>query len=113
VGYGLLEPLPDHSSLTRIRDRLGPTVLREFFERIVELCVEANLDWCEESYFDAAKVNANASLGSIAPCRRTMWLEAQSKTSATTMGCSGEGEGKVASAPCSRPPHPFPDGPET
>ncbi|MBV8830302.1 MAG: IS1182 family transposase [Acidobacteriaceae bacterium] len=67
IGYDLLEPLPDHSSLTRIRDRLGLPVFREFFERIVELCVEAGLVWGEELYFDATKVDANASLDSIAP----------------------------------------------
>jgi transposase len=67
VGYDLLEPLPDHSSLTRIRDRFGLSVFREFFERIVEECLEARLVWGEELYFDATKVDANASLDSIAP----------------------------------------------
>ncbi|HEY6752565.1 MAG TPA: IS1182 family transposase [Rubrobacteraceae bacterium] len=67
VGYDLHEPLPDHSSLTRIRDRFGLSVFREFFERIVQMCVEAGLVWGEELYFDATKVDANASLDSIAP----------------------------------------------
>jgi transposase len=67
VGYDLHEPLPDHSSLTRIRDRFGLSVFREFFERIVQLCVEGGLVWGEELYFDATKVDANASLDSIAP----------------------------------------------
>jgi transposase len=64
LGYDLREPLPDHSSLTRIRERYGPEVFRRFFERIVELCVEAGLVWGEELYFDATKVEANASLDS-------------------------------------------------
>jgi hypothetical protein len=42
-------------------------VFREFFERIVEECVESGLVWGEELYFDATKVDANASLDSIAP----------------------------------------------
>ena len=67
VGYDLFEALPDHSSLTRIRDRFGLSVFREFFERIVEECVEAGLVWGEELYFDATKVDANASLDSVAP----------------------------------------------
>jgi transposase len=67
VGYDLFEALPDHSSLTRIRDRFGLSVFREFFERIVEMCVEEGLVWGEELYFDATKVDANASLDSIAP----------------------------------------------
>jgi transposase len=60
VGYDLYEPLPDHSSLTRIRDRFGLSVFGEFFERIVEECVDAGLVWGEELYFEATKVDANA-----------------------------------------------------
>src|SRR5215469_1100919 len=32
VGYNLDEPLPDHSSLTRIRERYGVEIFRRFFE---------------------------------------------------------------------------------
>jgi transposase len=64
LGYDLGEPLPDHSSLTRIRERYGLSVFRRFFERIVEMCFEAGLVWGEELYFDATKVEANASLDS-------------------------------------------------
>ena len=67
VGYDLFEPLPDHSSLTRIRDRFGPSIFRRFFERIVEECVDAGLVWGEELYFDATKVEANASMESRVP----------------------------------------------
>jgi transposase len=65
LGYDLHEPLPDHSSLTRIRERYGLEIFRCFFERIVELCVEAGLVWGKELYFDATKVEANASLDSM------------------------------------------------
>ena len=34
--YDLNEPLPDHSSLTRIRYRFGLEVFRHFFESIVK-----------------------------------------------------------------------------
>jgi len=64
VGYDLHEPLPDHSSLTRIRERFGLTVFRRFFERIVEECFKAGLVRGEELFFDATKVEANASLDS-------------------------------------------------
>ena len=67
VGYDLQEPLPDHSSLTRIRERFGLSVFRRFFERIVEECVDAGLVWGEELYFDATKVEANASMESRVP----------------------------------------------
>jgi IS5 family transposase len=38
LGYDLNQALPDHSSMTRIRDRYGITIFRRFFEAIVEVC---------------------------------------------------------------------------
>src|SRR5215217_736018 len=67
LGYGLTEPLPDHSSLTRIRDRYGLDVFRRFFEAVVEQCIAAGLVWGRELYIDATKVAANASLESVGP----------------------------------------------
>ena len=64
LGYDLFDPLPDHSSLTRIRERFGLEVFRRFFERIVEECVRAGLVWGEELFFDATKVEADASINS-------------------------------------------------
>ena len=65
LGYDLNEPLPDHSSLTRIRERYGLEIFRRFFERIVEECFEAGLVWGEELYFDSTKVEANADVDSL------------------------------------------------
>jgi transposase len=65
LGYDLDEPLPDHSSLTRIRERYGLEIFRRFFERIVEECFEAGLVWGEELYFDSTKVRANADADSL------------------------------------------------
>ena len=67
LGYDLFEPLPDHSSLTRIRERYGLGVFRGFFEKVVEMCAEAGLVRGKELYFDATKVDADASLDSIVP----------------------------------------------
>ena len=67
LGYALDEPLPDHSSLSRIRTRLGIEVFQRFFEQIVELCQAAGLVWGQELLFDATKVRANADLDSLAP----------------------------------------------
>jgi transposase len=47
LGYDLGDPLPDHSSLTRIRARYGVEVFRRFFEQIVEQCQQAKLVWGE------------------------------------------------------------------
>ena len=67
LGYDLQEPLPNHSNLTRTRERFGLPVFRRFFEEIVQRCAEAGLVQGEDLYFDATKVDANASLDSIAP----------------------------------------------
>jgi transposase len=67
VGYDLGEPLPDHSSLTRIRERYGVEVFRRFFEQIVEQCQQEKLVWGKELYIDSTQVNANADLDSLTP----------------------------------------------
>jgi transposase len=67
LGYDLTEPLPDHSSLTRIRERYGLAVFRRFFEAIVEQCVQAGLVWGQELYIDSTDVAANAALDSLRP----------------------------------------------
>ena len=67
LGYDLTEPLPDHSSLTRIRDRYGLAVFRRFFETITEQCARGGLVWGKELFVDSTKVEANASLDSLRP----------------------------------------------
>jgi transposase len=61
MGYDLFEPLSDHFSLTRIRERFGTEIFRHFFERIVEECVKAGLVWGEKLFVDATKVEADAA----------------------------------------------------
>src|SRR5438105_4793889 len=67
LGFNLDEPLPDHSSLTKIRHRLGLPLFRRFFEHIVQLCIDAGLVWGKELFFDATKVRANADMDSLVP----------------------------------------------
>jgi transposase len=67
LGYCLDQPLPDHSTLTKIRQRLGLPIFRRFFEHVVELCREAGLVWGKELIFDATKVRANAARDSVVP----------------------------------------------
>src|SRR3990170_8278487 len=62
LGYDLDGPPPDHSSLTKIRSRYGLGAFHGFFERIVDLCMDAGLVEGEELYLDATKVDANASV---------------------------------------------------
>jgi transposase len=66
LGYDLDEPLPDHSSLSRIRTRYGLDMFRRFFDAILEQGQQAKLIWGKELYIDATRVDANASLDSLA-----------------------------------------------
>jgi transposase len=67
LGYALDEELPDHSSLTRIRQRFGIEVFERFFEKVVDLCQEAGLVWGKQLYFDATRVRADADTDSLVP----------------------------------------------
>lgn len=67
AGYNLDEPLPDHSSLTRIRQRLGLAIFRRFFDHVVVLCEQAGLIWGKELLVDATKVPGNADVDSLIP----------------------------------------------
>lgn len=67
LGYDLHEPLPDHSSLTKIRDRYGVDIFRRFFDRIVEQCQKEGLVWGKEIYLDSTQVEANADKDKMLP----------------------------------------------
>jgi hypothetical protein len=67
LGYDLHEALPDHSSLSKIRDRYGVTIFRRFFDRIVEHCQKEGLVWGKELYLDSTQVAANADKDALRP----------------------------------------------
>jgi transposase len=75
LGYDFGDALPDHSSLTRIRERYGLPIFQRFFDQVVDLCREAGLVWGEELIIDATKVRANADLDSLVP--RFYWRAKQ------------------------------------
>jgi transposase len=62
----LVDDVPDHSSLTRIRDRLGEEVFEAVFRRIVSQCQQKGLvkDPCRVMT-DATLIAADASLDSL------------------------------------------------
>jgi len=66
TGYGLQETLPDHSSLTRIRQRWGDARFRRIFERTVQACVMAKIAKGEIVHVDASLIRANVSWESLA-----------------------------------------------
>ena len=65
TGYGLHERLPDHSSLTRIRQRWGEERFRAIFRRTVRACLEAKIATAEVVHIDASLIRADVSWESL------------------------------------------------
>ena len=69
IGYNLEEEVPDHSSLTRIRDRFGLKKFQEIFDEIIRQCKEKGLISGDHLNVDATLVRADASLDSMQPIK--------------------------------------------
>ena len=65
AGYKLHERLPDHSSLTRIRQRWGEARFKKVFHKTVEQCVKAGLVDGETVHVDATLIRADVSWESL------------------------------------------------
>jgi transposase len=65
AGYQLHQKLPDHSSLTRIRQRWGAERFKMIFQRTVRACVDAGLVDGETVHIDATLIRADVSWKSI------------------------------------------------
>lgn len=59
------QPVPDHSTLSKIRNRYGSEVFEEFFHKVVDLCFKAGLVKGEQIITDSTLIEANASLDSL------------------------------------------------
>jgi len=65
AGYDLKDPLPDHSSLTRIRQRWGEELFHRVLTRTIEQCIAAGLVGGSTVHVDSTLMRANASLSSF------------------------------------------------
>lgn len=65
IGYDLDESVPDHSVLSKARNRYGTTVYLGFFKEIVRQCEQAGLIEGNRLYADSTLVQANADIASI------------------------------------------------
>ena len=59
--------MPDHSRLSRLRERFGLAVCRRFCATLVAQWIAAGLVWGPELYIAATKVAANAARASLHP----------------------------------------------
>ena len=65
AGYSLQDELPDHSSLSRLRQRWGSQRFLELFEYTVQHCIDAGLVAGDLIHVDATLVRADVSLDSL------------------------------------------------
>jgi transposase len=76
AGYRLDEKLPDHSSLTRLRQRWGAERFKRIFQRTVQACCEAGLVNGETVHIDATLIRADVSWESLTARHVEQVLEA-------------------------------------
>ena len=60
-GFGLLRPIPVHSTLSKFRSRMGIETFEAVFLHILRQCAEAKLIRAEEVILDASKLLASAT----------------------------------------------------
>jgi IS5 family transposase len=65
LDYDLDDDIPNHSVLSKARNRWGVTAFKSFFERIVWQCVEAGLVDGSKLFMDSSMVKADASNNSV------------------------------------------------
>jgi IS5 family transposase len=65
AGYRLDQKLPDHSSLTKIRQRWGDQRFKKIFQKTVQSCIDAGLVDGETVHIDATLIRADVSWESL------------------------------------------------
>jgi len=65
AGFRLHEVLPEHSSLTKIRQRWGPDRFKKIFQKTVRMCIEAGLVNGETVHIDSTLIRADVSWESL------------------------------------------------
>ena len=84
LGYPLDEPTPNHSTLTRTRDRLGEGTFRKVFENILRNCQKVGLVKGKQIISDASLIKADASKNSLKPRNLDEKFDPQKKKSNDT-----------------------------
>jgi len=97
AGYRLDEKLPDHSSLTKIRQRWGVERFKQIFLKTVQSCIDANLVNGETVHVDATLIRADVSWKS---------LTAEHAEAVIKENDIEADEPKKRRGPCKKPPKP-------
>jgi transposase len=72
LGYGLEDQVPDHSVLSKARERWGKEVFERLFARTVEQCWRAGLIAGDKVHVDASLIRADASLNCVVVVEQTV-----------------------------------------
>ena len=108
LGYGLDDPIPNHSVLSKARARWGAEVFEHLFVRVVAQCVQAGLVSGATIHMDSTLVEANASKNSLVSGSPAL-VEALKQT--LTGELSKLDEAAPVAATASAPPAPGPPAP--
>jgi transposase len=65
AGFRLHEKLPEHSSLTKIRQRWGPERFKKVFQKTVQMCIDAGLVNGETVHIDSTLIRADVGWESL------------------------------------------------
>lgn len=94
AGYSLHETLPDHSSLTRIRQRWGADRFRRIFQQTVRACVAARIATGEVVHVDASLIRADVSWDSLVARHVDGVAEANAEAAASEAERAGKQTGR-------------------
>jgi transposase len=72
LGYGLEDAIPNHSVLSKARQRWGQEVFERLFARTVEQCWRAGLIAGDKVHVDASLIRADASLNCVVVVEQTL-----------------------------------------
>jgi len=106
AGYRLDEELPDHSSLTRIRQRWGEERFKRIFRRTVQACIRAGLVSGETVHLDATLIRADVSWESLTTEHAEKVLAENGEEEPEAPPPEGAGPRKKLGRPRTRPEHP-------
>ena len=79
LGFGLEDEIPNHSVLSKARNRWGQAVFEDLFVRIVQLCAEAGLIDGKKMHMDSSLIEANASKESVRTALRRVYRQEERK----------------------------------
>lgn len=108
AGYGLMERLPDHSSLTRLRQRWGAERFGQVLARTVRSCLAAGIAKGEMVHLDSSLIRADVSRDAIARERADASRPADGRPAGRVIAtrCTSDPDATLATSSRHRPSQP-------